>query len=70
MCALRLVPAAAAILAAANAGFAPVAIAQLAPYLFAGANIAVGLIALGTLRLIVQRRLLSPAAPAAAKLGA
>ena len=46
------------------------AIAQLAPYLFAGANIAVGLIALGTLRLIVQRRLLSPAAPAAAKLGA
>jgi tellurite resistance protein len=34
------------------------AIAMLAPYLFAAANIVVGLIALGTLRLIVQRRLL------------
>jgi tellurite resistance protein len=36
------------------------AIAVLAPYLF-GANIAVGLIAFGTLRLIAQRRLLSQA---------
>ena len=42
------------------------AIAQLAPYLFAGANITVGLIALGTLRLIVQRRLLPQAVPATA----
>jgi len=42
------------------------AIAKLAPYLFAGANITVGLIALGTLRLIVQRRLLPQAAPATA----
>jgi tellurite resistance protein len=41
------------------------AIAHLAPVLFVGANIAVGLIALATLRLIVQRRLLPPAAPAA-----
>jgi tellurite resistance protein len=41
------------------------AIAQLAPILFVGANIAVGLIALATLRLIIQRRLLPPAAPAA-----
>jgi tellurite resistance protein len=40
------------------------AIAHLAPVLFVGANIAVGLIALATLRLIVQR-LLPPAAPAA-----
>jgi tellurite resistance protein len=40
------------------------AIAHLAPYLFAGANIAVGLIALATLRLIAQRRLLPQAAPA------
>lgn len=46
------------------------AIAKLAPYLFAGANITVGLIALGTLRLIVQRRLLPQAAPATAPLGA
>jgi tellurite resistance protein len=37
------------------------AIAVLAPYLFAGANIAVGLIAFGTLRLIAQRRLLRQA---------
>jgi len=36
------------------------AIALLAPYLFATANIVVGLIALGTLRLIVQGRLLPP----------
>jgi tellurite resistance protein len=41
------------------------AIAQLAPVLFVGANIAVGLIALATLRLIVQGRLLPPAPPAA-----
>jgi hypothetical protein len=40
------------------------AIAHLAPYLFVAANIAVGLIALGTLRLIAQRRLLPRAAPA------
>jgi tellurite resistance protein len=38
------------------------AIALLAPYLFAGANIVVGMIALGTLRLIVQGRLLPPVA--------
>ena len=38
------------------------AIALLAPYLFAAANIVVGLIALGTLRLIVQGRLLPPVA--------
>jgi tellurite resistance protein len=38
------------------------AIALLAPYLFAGANIVVGLVFLGTLRLIVQRRLLPQAA--------
>ena len=36
------------------------AIAILAPYLFAAANIVVGLIVLGTLRLIVQGRLLPP----------
>jgi tellurite resistance protein len=36
------------------------AIALLAPYLFAAANIVVGVIALGTLRLIVQGRLLPP----------
>jgi hypothetical protein len=41
------------------------AIAQLAPILFVGANIAVGLITLATLRLIIRRRLLPPAAPAA-----
>jgi len=36
----------------------------LAPYLFIAANVAIGLIALGTLRLIAQRRLLvQPAAP-------
>jgi tellurite resistance protein len=46
------------------------AIAQLAPYLFVGANISVGLIAVGTLRLIVLRRLLSQAAPATAPQGA
>jgi len=40
------------------------AIAHLAPYLFAGAKIAVGLIALGTLRLIAQRRLLPQPTPA------
>ncbi|MGY8711112.1 dicarboxylate transporter/tellurite-resistance protein TehA [Bradyrhizobium sp. 18BD] len=39
------------------------AIAQLAPWLFAAANIVVGLIALGTLRLILQGRLLPVAAP-------
>lgn len=39
------------------------AIAQLAPYLFVGANIGVGLIALATLRLIVQGRLLPPPLP-------
>jgi tellurite resistance protein len=39
------------------------AVALLAPYLFAGANIAIGLIALGTLRLIAQRRVLPQAAP-------
>ncbi|MCG2639863.1 MULTISPECIES: dicarboxylate transporter/tellurite-resistance protein TehA [Bradyrhizobium] len=38
------------------------AIALLAPYLFAAANIVVGLIMLGTLRLIVQGRLLPPVA--------
>ena len=36
-------------------------IALLAPWLFIGANIVIGLIALGTLRLIVQGRLLAPA---------
>jgi tellurite resistance protein len=36
------------------------AIALLAPYLFAAANIVVGLIALGTLRLMLQGRLLPP----------
>lgn len=41
------------------------AIALLAPYLFAGANLVVGLIFLGTLRLIVQGRLLPPQAAAA-----
>jgi tellurite resistance protein len=40
------------------------AIALLAPYLFAAANIVVGLIALGTLRLIVQGRLLPPSVAA------
>jgi tellurite resistance protein len=40
------------------------AMTHLAPYLFVGANIAVGLIALCTLRLIVQRRLLPQAATA------
>jgi tellurite resistance protein len=40
------------------------AIAHIALYVFVGANIVVGLIALGTLRLIVQRRLLPQAAPA------
>lgn len=39
------------------------AIAQIAPWLFAAANIVVGLIALGTLRLILQGRLLPVAAP-------
>jgi tellurite resistance protein len=39
------------------------AIAQLGPYLFVGANIAVGLIALGTLVRMAQRRLLPVAAP-------
>jgi tellurite resistance protein len=39
-------------------------IAQLAPILFVGANIAVGLIALGTLILIVRGRLLPPTMPA------
>jgi tellurite resistance protein len=45
------------------------AIATLAPYLFIGANLAVGLIALGTLRLIFKGKLLPQApvvAPAAA----
>jgi hypothetical protein len=37
--------------------------------LFAGANIAVGLIALGTLRLIAQRRLLPQPAPATTQQG-
>ena len=41
------------------------ATATIAPYLFIGANIVLGLIAMGTLRLIVQGRLL-PKAPAAA----
>ena len=41
------------------------AIATIAPYLFIGANIVLGLIGLGNLRLIVQGRLL-PKAPAAA----
>jgi tellurite resistance protein len=45
------------------------AIALLAPYLFAGANIAVGLIALGTLRLIAQRRLLPQTAPTTVQQG-
>jgi len=45
------------------------AIAHLAPYLFAGANIAVGLIALGTLRLIAQRRPLPQPAPATTQQG-
>jgi tellurite resistance protein len=38
------------------------AIALLAPYLFAAANIVVGLIVLGTLRLIAQGHLLPPVA--------
>jgi len=39
--------------------------ALLAPYLFAGANVAIGVIALGTLRLIAQNRLIpAPAVPA------
>jgi tellurite resistance protein len=45
------------------------AMATLAPYLFIGANLVVGLIAIGTLRLVAQGRLLPqapPAAPAAA----
>jgi tellurite resistance protein len=46
------------------------AIALLAPYLLAGANIVVGLIFLGTLRLIIQGRLLRRAAPATAPQGA
>jgi tellurite resistance protein len=41
------------------------AMATIAPYLFFGANLVVGLIAIGTLRLIIQGRLL-PQAPAAA----
>jgi tellurite resistance protein len=41
------------------------AMATLAPYLFIGANLVVGLIAIGTLRLVAQGRLL-PQAPAAA----
>jgi tellurite resistance protein len=45
------------------------AIAHLAPYLLAGANIAVGLIAPGTLRLIAQRRLLPQPAPATTQQG-
>jgi len=45
------------------------AIAHLAPYPCAGANIAVGLIALGTLRLIAQRRLLPQPAPATTQQG-
>ena len=44
------------------------AIAFLAPYLFIGANIAIGLISLGTLRLIAQRRLLGYTAPASSGL--
>jgi tellurite resistance protein len=40
------------------------AIALLAPYLFVGANLAIAVIALGTLRLIAQRRLLGQAAAA------
>jgi tellurite resistance protein len=36
------------------------AIAHLAPYLFVGANIVVGIIAVGSLRLIVQRRFYRP----------
>jgi tellurite resistance protein len=40
------------------------AVALIAPYLFAGANITFGLIALGTLRLIVQGHLLPQAATA------
>jgi tellurite resistance protein len=44
------------------------AMAELAPYLFIGANVAVGLIALGTLRMIVQGRLLPQATPAVAPL--
>src|SRR5580698_657918 len=44
------------------------AMATLAPYLFFGANLAVGLIAIGTLRLIIQGRLLpqAPVVPVAA----
>lgn len=44
------------------------AMATLAPYLFIGANLVVGLIAIGTLRLIVQGRLLpqAPVVPTAA----
>lgn len=40
------------------------AVAILAPYLFAGANLIVGLIGFGTLRLILQGRLLPQPAPA------
>jgi tellurite resistance protein len=43
------------------------AIAGLAPYLFVGANIVVGFVMLGTLRLIVQRRLLPQVALASAR---
>jgi len=41
------------------------AMATLAPYLFVGANVVVGLIAIGTLRLIMQGRLLPQASAAA-----
>ena len=45
-----------------SAWLATTAHRAIAPYLFAAANIVVGLIALGTLRLIVQGRLLPPVA--------
>jgi tellurite resistance protein len=46
------------------------AVALLAPYLFAGANIMVGLIFLGTLRLIARGHLLPQAAAAPPPQGA
>ena len=44
------------------------AIAFLAPYLFVVANFVIGLISLGTLRVIAQRRLLAQTAPASSAL--
>jgi tellurite resistance protein len=43
------------------------AIAVIAPWLFAGANLTVAILAIGTLWLLMQRQLLPPATPAAAQ---